>query len=114
MPDGSQPWRTSRLASLFSDSFFWGYVTALTAWRRSTFFGHVLATDIHATCISGSDYPAGFCSRGGNAGTHEQAFGLARQQMEREGHLESAEYRGRLLTSFGRRACVRAEVWCVL
>lgn len=23
-----------------------------------------------------------------NAGTHEQAFGLARQQMEREGHLE--------------------------
>lgn len=26
-----------------------------------------------------------------NAGTHEQAFGMARQQMEREGHLESAK-----------------------
>lgn len=40
-----------------------------------------------------------------NAGTHEQAFGLARQQMEREGHSESGERRGRLLKSSGRRAC---------
>lgn len=43
-----------------------------------------------------------------NAGTHEQAFGLARQQMEREGHSESGEFIKII------RGGVRAEVWCVL
>lgn len=32
-----QPGRTSGLASPFSDTVFWGYITALTAWLRSTF-----------------------------------------------------------------------------
>lgn len=32
-----QPRRTSCLTSPFSDTVFWGYITALTAWLRSTF-----------------------------------------------------------------------------
>lgn len=46
-----------------------------------------------------------------DAGTHEQAFGLARQQMEREGHLERRALRP--FIKIIREACVqRSGVFC--